>query len=67
MAAGRPPIEELEARIGHVFADKTLVKSALTHVSAQGAARRASNDDELLGEMEKTFDLLYEAYFEPPK
>ena len=33
----------------------------------QGAARRASNDDELLGEMEKTFDLLYEAYFEPPK
>ena len=33
----------------------------------QGAARRATSDDELLGETEKTFDLLYEAYFEPPR
>ena len=33
----------------------------------QGAARRASNDDQFLAEAEKTFDLLYEAYFEPPK
>jgi hypothetical protein len=33
----------------------------------QGAVRRAQNDDELLAEAEKTFDLLYEAYFEPPK
>jgi hypothetical protein len=33
----------------------------------QGAARRAQNDDDLLAEAEKTFDLLYEAYFEPPK
>jgi hypothetical protein len=33
----------------------------------QGALRRAQNDDELLAEAEKTFDLLYEAYFEPPK
>ncbi|MGH8705535.1 MAG: chromate resistance protein ChrB domain-containing protein [Burkholderiales bacterium] len=33
----------------------------------QGAARRSSSDDELLAEAEKTFDLLYEAYFEPPK
>jgi hypothetical protein len=31
----------------------------------QGAARRSSSDDELLQEAEKTFDLLYEAYFEP--
>jgi hypothetical protein len=31
-----------------------------------GAVRRAQNDDELLAEAEKTFDLLYEAYFEPP-
>lgn len=30
----------------------------------QGAARRSANDDELLAEAEKTFDLLYEAYFE---
>ncbi len=31
-----------------------------------GAKRRATTDDELLGETEKTFDLLYEAYFEVP-
>jgi hypothetical protein len=33
----------------------------------QGAARRSSNEDELLAEAEKTFDLLYEAYFEAPR
>jgi hypothetical protein len=33
----------------------------------QGAVRRAENENELLGEAEKTFDLLYEAYYEPPK
>lgn len=34
----------------------------------EGARRRAHNDDELLAESEKTFDLLYEAYYElPPK
>jgi len=33
----------------------------------QGAVRRAQTDDELLAEAEKTFDLLYEAYFEPPE
>jgi len=34
----------------------------------QGALRRAAeNAQELLGEVEKTFDLLYDAYFEPAK
>jgi hypothetical protein len=33
----------------------------------QGAARRAGSDDELLGEAEKTFDLLYEAYLDAPR
>ena len=33
----------------------------------QGAVRRAGSDDELLAEAEKTFDLLYEAYYEPHK
>lgn len=33
----------------------------------QGAVRRASSENELLREAEKTFDLLYEAYFEPAK
>jgi hypothetical protein len=32
----------------------------------QGALRRSPGPDELLAEAEKTFDLLYEAYFEPP-
>jgi hypothetical protein len=33
----------------------------------QGAVRRSAGDDELLGEAEKTFDLLYEAYCEPAR
>ena len=33
----------------------------------QGAVRRSPGEDPLLGEAEKTFDLLYEAYFEAPR
>jgi hypothetical protein len=33
----------------------------------QGAQRRSSSERELLAEAEKTFDLLYEAYYQPPK
>lgn len=33
----------------------------------QGALRRSPGDAELLGEAEKTFDLLYEAYYEPAR
>jgi hypothetical protein len=33
----------------------------------QGAVRRSASDDELLGEAEKNFDLLYEAYCEPAR
>jgi len=33
----------------------------------QGAVRRSASEAELLGEVEKTFDLLYEAYFEPAR
>jgi len=32
----------------------------------QGARRRSENDDEMFAETEKTFDLLYEAYYEAP-
>jgi len=32
----------------------------------EGARRRCSSDEELFTESEKTFDLLYEAYFEAP-
>jgi hypothetical protein len=33
----------------------------------QGAVRRSAGENELLAEAEKTFDLLYEAYYEAPK
>jgi len=33
----------------------------------QGALRRSTHETELLAEAEKTFDLLYDAYFEPAK
>jgi hypothetical protein len=33
----------------------------------QGALRRSQRENELLAEMEKTFDLLYEAYFDPER
>jgi hypothetical protein len=33
----------------------------------QGALRRSQGENELLAEAEKTFDLLYEAYFDPDR
>jgi hypothetical protein len=33
----------------------------------QGAHRRSTAEADLLAEAEKTFDLLYEAYYEPAK
>jgi hypothetical protein len=39
-------------------------EAAGVEILLQGAMRRASGEDELLAETEKTFDLLYEAYFE---
>ena len=47
--------------------DSPVPEAAGVQTLLQGAGRRASNDDELLSEMEKTFDLLYEAYFETPQ
>jgi hypothetical protein len=32
----------------------------------EGARRRCNSDEELFTESEKTFDLLYEAYFDAP-
>ena len=46
--------------------DTPVPEAAGVQTLLQGAARRSTSDDELLGEAEKTFDLLYEAYFEPP-
>ena len=47
--------------------DTPVPEAAGVQTLLQGAARRSTSDEELLGEAEKTFDLLYEAYFEPSK
>jgi hypothetical protein len=47
--------------------DTPVPEAAGVQTLLQGAARRSTSDDELLAEAEKTFDLLYEAYFEPPR
>jgi len=52
----------LEVRGGPPIPEAAGVQTLL-----QGALRRATSDDELLGEAEKTFDLLYEAYCEPAR
>lgn len=44
---GRPPIGDLEASLGHVFADKSWLKRALTHVSALGAGKRGHTYERL--------------------
>ena len=40
---------------------------AMESLYRQGAALHPEDSWKLLAEAEKTFDLLYEAYFEPPK
>ncbi|CAM9432764.1 unnamed protein product [Phaeothamnion confervicola] len=52
----------LEVRNGAPVPEAAGVQTLL-----QGALRRSANDNELLGEAEKTFDLLYEAYCEPAR
>jgi len=47
--------------------DTPVPEAAGVQTLLQGAGRRASSEDELLAEAEKTFDLLYEAYFETPR
>lgn len=46
--------------------DSQIAEAAGVDTLLQGARRRATSSDELLAESEKTFDLLYEAYFELP-
>jgi ribonuclease-3 len=40
MTRQKPDMTALEARIGHIFADESLVAAALTHVSAVNGSRR---------------------------
>jgi hypothetical protein len=58
-------------KIGHLVhaleaGNTRLAEAAGVETLLAGARRRATTDDELLAESEKTFDLLYEAYFEVP-
>ena len=46
---------------------KPVPEAAGVQTLLQGATRRAASEHELLAEAEKTFDLLYEAYFENPR
>jgi hypothetical protein len=47
--------------------DAPAAEAAGVETLLAGARRRSASDDELLAESEKTFDLLYEAYFEVPR
>ena len=64
---GRNPALAKIASIVHFLemGGVTVPEAAGVQTLLQGALRRSSNPQELLGEAEKTFDLLYEAYYEP--
>jgi len=60
------------AKIGSIvhyleMSGTTVPEAAGVQTLLQGAQRRATSIDELLAEVEKTFDLLYEAYYEPAR
>jgi len=62
---------ETLARIGTLvhFLDTggvPVAEAAGVETLIEGARRRSNSDEELFAESEKTFDLLYEAYFESP-
>jgi hypothetical protein len=56
------------ARLVHALdaGDKKMPEAAGVETLLAGARHRAANEDELLRESERTFDLLYEAYYELP-
>ena len=60
------------ARIGGIVHFLEMGGSAVPEAAGvqtllQGAVRRSPTAEELVGEAEKTFDLLYEAYYEPAR
>jgi hypothetical protein len=66
--AGNPALARIGSIVHYLEVRGTPVPEAAgVQTLLQGAVRRAKSDDELLAEAEKTFDLLYEAYFEPQK
>ena len=59
------------ARIGSLAraletGDQTVIEAKSVETMLAGARHRAKNDQELLSESEKTFDLLYDTYLEQP-
>jgi hypothetical protein len=64
--AANPAIAKIGSIVHFLEVGGALVPEAAgVQTLLQGAQRRSTSDDELLGEAEKTFDLLYEAYYEP--
>ena len=60
------------ARIGGIvhfleMGGNAVPEAAGVQTLLQGAVRRSPTVEELVGEAEKTFDLLYEAYYEPAR
>jgi hypothetical protein len=68
LALKNPALGRIGAIVHFLEAGGTPVPEAAgVQTLLQGALRRSQNEDQLLVEAEKTFDLLYEAYFEAPK
>ena len=66
--AGNPALARIGAIVHFLEVGGAPVPEAAgVQTLLQGAGRRATTDDELLREAEKTFDLLYDAYAEAPK
>jgi hypothetical protein len=62
-----PALSKVGALVHYLDAGGTPVPEAPgVETLLQGAKRRCTGDDELLRETEKTFDLLYDAYVDPP-
>jgi ribonuclease III len=70
MTRGQPTLSELEARLGHAFADAALAERALTHVSAPTAKGASYQRLEFLGDRVLGLvvsEMLYEAFPEAPE
>ena len=66
--AKNPALAKIGSIVHYLEAKGTPVAEAAgVQTLLQGAQRRSTNEGELLAEAEKTFDLLYEAYYQAPK
>jgi hypothetical protein len=66
--AGNPALAKIGSIVHFLeIRGATVPEAAGVQTLLQGALRRSPSERDLLGEVEKTFDLLYEAYFEPAK